>query len=213
MNFLDSIKRQEEEKHRISAWSRAVNELSRFLRRHLRQAEAQSPLTVRPDLIRLDGIFFVRLTVLLDDRTVTMTPIGLTDPRTPYRGGCVCVRSTNGMRCDLLWNGASPVTPDNWTVTDTHDGSAVRDDLATRILSEASLDEALNRLFELSDRIDIDRRADRTESATLARSTGSIALVAASSIYSRGINANGGARATIEASEVISFAPAYRKSR
>jgi hypothetical protein len=208
MNFLDSIKRQEEEKHRISAWSRAVTEVSRFIRRHLRQAEIESPLTVRPDVIRLDGIFFVRLTVLLDDRTVTMTPISLTDSRTPFRGGCVSMRSTTGMRCEMLWNGVSPVAPDNWTITDVRESSVTDDYSAPRALSQASLDEALNRLFELSSRID--RRDGRTESARAARSTAPISFAAASSIYSGALN--GGTRSLLDAKELSSFAPAYRKS-
>jgi hypothetical protein len=207
MNFLDSIKRQEEEKHRISAWSRAITELSRFIRRHLRQAEAQSPLTVRPDLIRLDGIFFVRLTVLFGGRTVTMTPISLADARTPYRGGCVAVRSTNGMRCDLLWNGFASAAPDNWTITAAHDGSDVSGNAAAQSLSEASLDEALNWLFELSGRIEQRGVGD----TRLTRSAAPIAFATTSNLYSGAMTANGTAPNLLDAKEINSFAPSYRK--
>ncbi|HJU29239.1 MAG TPA: hypothetical protein VJ718_08710, partial [Candidatus Binataceae bacterium] len=167
MNFLDSIKRQEEEKHRISGWSRAVTEMSRFIRRHLRQAEAQSPLTVRPDLIRLDGIFFVRLTVLFDGRTVTITPLSLAATHTPYHGGCVAMRSTGGNRYDLLWNGVSPSAPENWTITNV-EGSGANDDSVPLPLTEASLDDALNQLFGLVGRGD--GSAVASESARLLRS-------------------------------------------
>lgn len=207
MNFLDSIKRQEEEKHRISAWSRAVTELSRFIRRHLRQVEAQSPLTVRPDLIRLDGIFFVRLTILLDGRTVTLTPLSLAGARTPYRGGCVAMRSTNGMRCDLLWNGVA-AAPDNWTITEARDGSDASGHIAARSLSEGSLDEALNRLFELSGQIE--QRGN--DDARSGRSAAPIAFATTSNLYSTAIKVNGRAPNMLDAKEINSFAPSYRKS-
>src|ERR1700719_3803760 len=44
MRFLDNVTRQEQKKNQTSAWSQCVNHLSRFIRQHLRKAEAASPL-------------------------------------------------------------------------------------------------------------------------------------------------------------------------
>lgn len=208
MNFLDSIKRQEEEKHRISAWSRAVTELSRFIRRHLRQAEAQSPLTVRPDLIRLDGIFFVRLTILFDGRTVTLTPISLADLRTPHGSGRIAMRSTNGIRCELIWNGVASGTPGNWAITAAHDSSDADGNASVAPLSEASLDDALNRLFELSG--STDHRDDGDAKAV--RTTAPIAFASTSNLYSGAMNANGRSPSVLDNKEINFFTPFYRKS-
>jgi hypothetical protein len=49
MNFLTNLKKQEQEKYRTPSWSQAVAELCRFIRRYLREAEAESALRVKPD--------------------------------------------------------------------------------------------------------------------------------------------------------------------
>ena len=210
MNFLDSIKRQEKEKQRIATWSRVVTELSRFVRHHLRQAEAQSPLTVRSDLIRIDRTLFTRLTLLLNGQTLTITPLSLADARTPEGGGCVAVRSTNGTHCNFLWNGDSPATPGDWTIAAADDSIAGEGARAPEPLSEASLDDALNRLFGFSGRAE-PRADERSGGARPARPAGAIPFAATANFYSGVRNPNGRARSMLDAKEINSFAPAYRK--
>jgi hypothetical protein len=166
MSFLDNVKRQEQEKHRTSAWSQSVNYLSRYLRQYLRKAEAESSLRVKADLFRVDKILLDRLTVFLHEETVTITPLSFSDSRVPARGGCILVQSTNGVAYHLLWDGISPVVQDHWVIvragnqpykvelghlTVFHADSAR---VEAQPLSEKSLDEALETLFGLANHVE-----------------------------------------------------------
>jgi hypothetical protein len=171
MSFLDNVKRQEQEKHRTSAWSQSVvNYLSRYLRQYLRKAEAKSALRVKADLFRVDKILLDRLTVLLHEETVTITPLSFSDSRAPARGGCILVQSTNGVVYHLLWDGISPVVQDHWVIARA-DNRRQRDNIEPdhrtvsyadpgrelQPLSEKSLDEAFETLFGLADRVESNR--------------------------------------------------------
>jgi hypothetical protein len=111
MSFLDNIKRREQENYRISAWSQSVRQLYRFIRQYLRRAETESSLTVKADLLRLDNVFFDRITMFFNGETVTVTPLALTDSRTPEEGGCIVIQSTNRVTYNLLWDGKSATLP------------------------------------------------------------------------------------------------------
>jgi hypothetical protein len=167
MSFLDNVKRQEQEKHRTSAWSQSVNHLSRFIRQHLRKAEAESPLKVTADLLRVDKVLLDRLTVFLHEERVTVSPLSLSDSRAPEHGGCILVQSTNGVAYHLLWDGISPVVQ-HWAIvpagnrpqtdkvkldhlTVSH-ADSVRGE--AQPLSEKSLDEAFETLFGLANRVE-----------------------------------------------------------
>jgi hypothetical protein len=168
MSFLDNVKRQEQEKHRMSAWSQSVNHLSRYLRKYLRKAEAESPLRVKADLLRVDKILLDRLTVFLHGETVTVTPLSLSDSRTPESGGCILVQSTTGVAYHFLWDGVSSADQDHWLVVradNRHQAAEVELDHLTvsyadsvreeaQPLSEKSLDEALETLFGLANRVE-----------------------------------------------------------
>lgn len=167
MSFLDSVKEQEREKYQISAWSQAVAELCRFIRRYLRKAEARSPLRATRDLLRVDKVLLNRLTIFLNGETVTITPLSMNDPRAPERGGCIAMRSTNGVTYNLLWDGSSSAVRDHWKLVRAEDHGQVdkvqlerltvffHDPLPdSALLDESTLDEALGRLFGLANSIE-----------------------------------------------------------
>src|SRR6202048_2384868 len=81
MKFLDSVKKQEHEKDKTPSWSQAVAELCRFIRRYLREAEAESSLHVKADLLRVDKVWLGRLTIFLHGHTVIVTPLSINDSR------------------------------------------------------------------------------------------------------------------------------------
>ena len=168
MSFLDNIKKQEHEKHRMPAWSQAVAELCRFIRRYLRKAEAESPLRVRPDALRVDKVLLERLTILLYGKTVTVTPLSMNDSRAPDAGGCMVMQSTNGVTYNLLWDGGSAAVRDHWKIVraDDHHGQTNKvqldhvtvslngplQELAS--LDEHRLDDALEQLFGLANSVE-----------------------------------------------------------
>lgn len=162
MNFLDNVKKQEHEKYRTPSWSQAVAELCRFIRRYLREAEAESALRVKPDLLRVDRVLLDRLTIFLHGHTVIVTPLSMNDSRAPARGGCVVMQSTNGVTYNLLWDGNTSAVHDHWKILRAEDHAAnkvdldrltvffsgpVRDDMTS--FDESRLDEALLKLFGL----------------------------------------------------------------
>jgi len=168
MSFLDNVKRHEQEKHRMYAWSQSVKQLSRFLRQYLRTAEAESPLRVKADLLRVDKVLLDRLTVFLHGESVTVTPLSLSDSRTPECGGCILVQSTTGVAYHFLWDGVTPAHQDHWLIVraDNHHHAAeveldhltvsYADSLRAEAqpLSDRSLDEALETLFGLANRLE-----------------------------------------------------------
>jgi hypothetical protein len=162
MNFLDNLKKQEHEKYRTPSWSQAVAELCRFIRRYLREAEAESALRVKPDLLRVDKVLLDRLTIFLHGRTVNVTPLSMSDSRAPAGGGCVVMQSTNGVTYNLLWDGSTSAVRDHWKIPRAEDHGAnkvqldrltvffsgpLQDELTT--LDESRLDDALLKLFGL----------------------------------------------------------------
>ena len=159
MSFLESVKRKEQEKRRASAWSQAVGQLSRFIRQYMRFAERGSGLFMTSDLLRVGDLLLDRLTLYFDGETVTATPMPLADIRAG-EGGCVEIQSTNGTTYCLLWDGASPSTPEHWRIVrvDDHqrmdkaiDEASSRDSFEKlEPLSERSLDQALGHLFGLT---------------------------------------------------------------
>lgn len=92
--FSRERQRREQETYRIPAWWQAARQLYIFIRQRLRRAETASSLTVKADLIRLDRIFFDRITMFFNGETVTVTPLSMTDPRAPEQGGCMVMQST-----------------------------------------------------------------------------------------------------------------------
>lgn len=162
MNFLSNLKKQEQEKYRTPSWSQAVAELCRFIRRYLREAEAESALRVKPDLLRIDKVLLDRLTIFLHGHTVIVTPLSMSDSRAPAGGGCVVMQSTNGVTYNLLWDGSTSAVQDHWKILRAEDHAAnkvqldrltvffsgpVQDDMTS--LDESRLDEALMKLFGL----------------------------------------------------------------
>jgi hypothetical protein len=164
MNFLTNLKKQEQEKYRTPSWSQAVAELCRFIRRYLREAEAESALRVKPDLLRVDKVLLDRLTIFLHGQTVIVTPLSMNDSRAPTGGGCVVMQSTNGVTYNLLWDGSTSAVRDHWKIVRAEDHSeankvqldhrltvffsgSLQDDMTS--LDESRLDEALLKLFGL----------------------------------------------------------------
>ena len=125
MTFLDSVKKQEHEKYKTPSWSQAVAELCRFIRRYLREAEAESSLHVKQDLLRVDKVLLGRLTIFLHGHTVTVTPLSINDSRAPAGGGCIMMRSTNGVTYHLLWDGSTAAVRDHWKIVRADDHSQV----------------------------------------------------------------------------------------
>jgi hypothetical protein len=177
MKFLDNLEKQEHEKNRRPSWSQAVAELCRFIRRYLREAEAKSPLRVKPDMLRVDKVLLDRLTIFLHEQTVTVTPRPMNDSRAHGGGGCVVMQSTNGVTYNLLWDGSTPAVRDHWRIVpaEAH-GQANKveldrltvffsgplpDELAP--LDESRLDEALSRLFGLATGIEMETPTVREE--------------------------------------------------
>ena len=166
MSFHNHLIRQEQEKRRASTWPQAVRQLSWFIRDYLRRTAARSALAIKHDLIRVDRMPLDRLTIYLDGQTTTITPLAMNDARSPQRGGCVVAQSTTGARYRLLWNGASAQVENHWRISREGevDTSGIKLDRLTVFLSEtgaraeplceATLDEALDCLFGLSERID-----------------------------------------------------------
>lgn len=164
MKFLDSLKKQEHDKNRRPSWSQAVAELCRFIRHYLREAGAESPLCVKPDMLRVDNVLLDRLTIFLYKQTVTVTPLSMNDSRAPDGGGCVLMQSTNGVTYNLLWDGSTAALRDHWRIVpvEAHGqtnkvqldrltvffNGPLPDELAP--LDEGRLDEALLRLFGLT---------------------------------------------------------------
>jgi hypothetical protein len=120
---------------------------------------------VKADLIRLDNVFFDRVTMFFNGETVTVTPLAITDSRSPEQGGCTVMQSTNGATYNLLWDGksATPQT-DHWKLVrvDEHVRPNVlqinsltvlvgTDGTEAEALSATSLDGALNVLFGLAE--------------------------------------------------------------
>jgi hypothetical protein len=165
MSFHDHLIRQEQEKRLAWAWPQAARHLSWFIRDYLRRTAARSALAIKHDLIRVDRVPLDRLTIYLDGETATITPLGLNDARSPLRGGCVVARSTIGVCYWLLWDGASAHVENHWRISREGDADASGIELdhltvflsetgaRAVALSEATLDEALDRLFGLSERI------------------------------------------------------------
>ena len=162
MNFLDNLRKQEHEKYRTPSWSQAVAELCRFIRRYLREAEAESALRVKPDLLRVDKVLLDRLTIFLHGQTVIVTPLSMSDSRAPAGGGCVVMQSTNGVTYNLLWDGITSAVQDHWKIVRAEDhapnkvqldrltvffSGPLQDDMTS--LDESRLDEALLKLFGL----------------------------------------------------------------
>jgi|HubBroStandDraft_4_1064222.scaffolds.fasta_scaffold123117_1 hypothetical protein len=198
MSFLDNIKRREQENYRISAWSQSVRQLYRFIRQYLRRAETESSLTVKADLLRLDNVFFDRITMFFNGETVTVTPLALTDSRTPEEGGCIVIQSTNRVTYNLLWDGKSATLPgeNHWKLVRVDDHArpnilqidrltvscdAHAGDVET--LSETSFDEALNMLFGLADRTEPPSR-EITRHPSLFKPVGAFAPARKSVEYS-----------------------------
>jgi len=164
MSFHDHLIRQEQEKRRASAWPQAVRLLSWFIRDYLRRTAARSALAIKHDLIRVDRVPMDRLTIYLDGETAIITPLVLNDARSPQRGGCVVAQSTTGAGYWLLWDGASAQVENHWRISreGEADASGIKPDHPTvflsetgaraEALSEVTLDEALDRLFGLSER-------------------------------------------------------------
>jgi hypothetical protein len=125
MKFLDSVKQQEHEKYKTPSWSQAVAELCRFIRRYLREAEAESSLHVKQDLLRVDKVLLGRLTIFLHGHTVIVTPLSMSDSRAPAGGGCIMMRSTNGVTYHLLWDGSTAAVRDHWKIVRADDHSQV----------------------------------------------------------------------------------------
>ena len=165
MNFLDNLRKQEQEKYRTPSWSQAVAELCRFIRRYLREAEAESALRVKPDLLRVDKVLLDRLTIFLRGQTVIVTPLSMSDSRAPTGGGCIVMESTNGVTYNLLWDGITSAVRDHWKIVRAEDrveankvqldnrltvffSGSFQDDLTS--LDESCLDEALMKLFGLA---------------------------------------------------------------
>src|SRR5260370_16774418 len=121
MNFLDNLKKQEQEKYRTPSWSQAVAELCRFIRRYLREAEAESAIGVKPDLLRVDKVLLDRLTIFLRGQTVIVTPLSMSDSRAPAGGGCIVMQSTNGVTYNLLWDGITSAVSDHWKIVRAED--------------------------------------------------------------------------------------------
>jgi len=165
MSFLDNVKRREQENYRISTWWQAARQLYIFIRQHLRRAETASSLTVNADLIRLNNVFFDRIRIFFNGETVTVTPLAVTDSRTPERGGCIVIQSTNGVTYNLLWDGKSARPQEgHWKLirADEHARPNVLkissltvsvgvDGTDALALSDTSFDEALNVLFGLAE--------------------------------------------------------------
>jgi hypothetical protein len=160
MSFVDNIKRREQQRRRVATWTRAVRQLNWFIRQYLRKSANSSTLTIKPELVRVDGSLLDRLTVWMDGETVVVTPLALTDTAVPESGGCVMIRSTNGVCYTVLWNGEAPGLQDQWQIGRT-DGRTESDEVEfaqlmvsfderwskLAPLSESSLDEALDALF------------------------------------------------------------------
>ena len=165
MSFLDNVKRREQENYRISTWWQAARQLYIFIRQHLRRAETASSLTVNADLIRLNNVFFDRIRIFFNGETVTVTPLAVTDSRTPERGGCIVIQSTNGVTYNLLWDGKSARPQEGHLKlirADEHARPNVLkissltvsvgvDGTDAVALSDTSFDEALNVLFGLAE--------------------------------------------------------------
>jgi hypothetical protein len=162
MNFLDNLRKQEHEKYRTLSWSQAVAELCRFIRRYLREPEAESALRVKPDLLRVDKVLLDLLTIFLHGQTVIVTPLSMSDSRAPAGGGCVVMQSTNGVTYNLLWDGITSAVHDHWKIVRAEDHASnkvqldrltvffsgpLQDDMTS--LDESRLDEALLKLFGL----------------------------------------------------------------
>src|SRR5260370_24397000 len=121
MNFWENLKKQEKEKYRSPSWSQAVAELCRFIRRYLREAEAESALRVKPDLLRVDKVLLDRLTIFLRGQTVIVTPLSMSDSRAPAGGGCIVMQSTNSVTYNLLWDGITSAVSDHWKIVRAED--------------------------------------------------------------------------------------------
>lgn len=174
MSFSDSVKRKEKDKRRRTIWPVAVREVNRFVRQYLVKAARSSKLAIRPDLFRVDGILLGRLTFWMDGQTVTITPLPFADAL-PQTGGCVSIRSTNGVSYYLLWKGEEPFQ-EQWQIGPLNNRSQQTEiEQALPIdegnlsgfvpLSENSLDEALDALFAPSDRTEQVRTAILMDSA------------------------------------------------
>ena len=162
MSFRDHLIRQEQEKRRASAWPQATRQLSWFIRDYLRRTAVRSALAIKHDLIRVDSVPLDRLTIYLDGETTTITPLPLNDARAPQHGGCVVARSTTGAGYRLWWDGASAQIENHWRISREGEADAAGVKLdhlmvflsgtgaPAEALSEHTLDEALDRLFGLS---------------------------------------------------------------